>query len=133
MRPLLTLKILLPYKVFLELENVSSIIAETDKGSFGILPQRLDGVAALIPGILSYRINNGEINYLAIDEGILIKKGSEVFLSVRNAIGGKSLGKLHESVEKEFKNLDEKEKNIRSTLTKLEIGFMHTFEKIRRT
>jgi F-type H+-transporting ATPase subunit epsilon len=32
----LKLKILLPYKVFAELKNVSSITAETKEGSFGI-------------------------------------------------------------------------------------------------
>jgi F-type H+-transporting ATPase subunit epsilon len=132
MESLLTLKILLPYKVFAELENISSITADTNAGSFGILPHRLDCVAALTPGILSYKIEGGEINYVGVDEGVLIKTEYEVKVSVRNAIAGTSLGKLHESVEKEFKNLDAKEINVHSTLVKLENGFIRSFEKLRR-
>jgi F-type H+-transporting ATPase subunit epsilon len=132
MQPLLTLKISLPFKIFAELKNVSRVTAETNEGSFGILPHRLDCVAALVPGILLYETEKGKTNYLAIDEGILVKAGMDVFVSVRNAIGGVSLGQLQESVEKEFKNLDEREKDVRFSVEKLESGFIRTLEKFRR-
>jgi F-type H+-transporting ATPase subunit epsilon len=128
---LLTLKILLPNKVFAELKEVQRMTAETAQGSFGILPKRLDCVAALVPGILSYETETGKKNYLAINEGILVKTDTEVLVSVRNAIAGTSLGKLRESVESEFKNLDEAEKNVRSVMVKLESGFIRTLEKFR--
>lgn len=128
----LKLKILLPYKVFAELKNVSSITAETKEGSFGILPNRLDCAAALVPGILSYKNDTSEVNYVAVDEGILIKTNDEVVVSVRNAIKGTSLEELRKSVETEFKNLDEKEKTVRAVLAKLESGFMRSLEKFRR-
>ena len=67
-----------------------------------------------------------------MDEGILVKTGFEVLISARNAFEGTDLVKLHESVEKEFKNLDEQEKDVRSAVVKLESGFMRTFEKFRR-
>jgi F-type H+-transporting ATPase subunit epsilon len=130
--PSLNLKILLPYKVFANLKNVSSITAETSQGSFGILPRRLDCVAALVPGIISYITGQGSENYVAVDEGVLIKTGADVFVSVRNAITGANLDQLHDSVEKEFKNLNKKEKDVRSALTKMENGFIRTFEKFRR-
>ena len=101
------LKILLPYRIFAEIKNVSSIVAETSEGSFGLLPQRLDCVAAIVPSIFMYETESKSVHYIAIDEGILIKAGSQVLVSVRNAFGGTDLGKLHESVEKEFINLDE--------------------------
>ena len=47
--------------------------------------------------------------------------------SVRNAIGGMDLGKLRVAVEQEFLNLDEKEKSVRSVLSKLESGFIRRF------
>jgi F-type H+-transporting ATPase subunit epsilon len=128
----LKLKILLPYKVFAELKNVSSITAETKEGSFGILPNRLDCTAALVPGILSYKNETSEVNYVAVDEGVLIKTNDEVVVSVRNAIKGTSLEELRKSVETEFKNLDEKEKTVRTVLAKLESGFIRTLEKFRR-
>jgi F-type H+-transporting ATPase subunit epsilon len=128
----LKLKILLPYKIFADLHYVSSITAETKEGSFGILPNRLDCVAALVPGIISYKSGTGATNYIAVDEGVLIKTDYEIVVSVRNAIKGTSLEELRESVEKEFKHLDEKEKNVRNVLAKLESGFIRTLEKFRR-
>ncbi len=50
---LMHLKVLLPFQVFAENTGVSRIVAETREGSFGLLPHRLDCVAALVPGILS--------------------------------------------------------------------------------
>jgi F-type H+-transporting ATPase subunit epsilon len=41
------LKILLPFKLFSENTGVLRIVAGTPTGSFGLLPQRLDCVAAL--------------------------------------------------------------------------------------
>ncbi len=126
------LKILLPHQIFAEIKNVSSIVAETSEGSFGLLPQRLDCVAALVPCILTYRTDSKTVHYLAVDEGILIKAGSEVMVSIRNAFGGTDLGKLHESVEKEFKKLDDSEKDIRSIMAKIESGFLYNMEKFRK-
>ena len=52
---LMNLKILLPFKVFAEIKNVKKIVIETNAGSFGLLPQRLDFTASIVPGILAYR------------------------------------------------------------------------------
>jgi len=127
----MNLKILLPFKVFAEIENVSSIVMETTAGSFGLLPQRIDCVAALVPGIFTYETESGT-HYVAIDEGLLVKTDRQVLVSVRNAIGGADLGKLHELVEAEFLNRDEHEKSLRSVMAKIEVGFMFTLEKFRR-
>ena len=51
---LMNLKVLLPFQIFAEKTGVSRIVAETREGSFGLLPHRLDCVAALAPGILIY-------------------------------------------------------------------------------
>lgn len=128
---LLHLKILLPFKVLLDEEQVIRLVAETSKGLFGILPQRLDCVAAMVPGILTYETNKG-IKYVAIDEGILVKAGQQVFVSVRNGFAGVELGKLKEQVERQFKNLDENEKNARTSVAKLESGFIRNFNKLMR-
>ena len=50
----MNLKVLLPFQIFAEKTGVSRIVAETREGSFGLLPHRLDCVAALAPGILTY-------------------------------------------------------------------------------
>lgn len=129
---LMNLKVLLPYKVFADVKNVTRVVAETNEGSHGFLPHRLDCVAALLPGIFTYETTAGGEQYIAIDEGVLVKEGSKVLVSVRNAVGGTDLGKLHELAEKEFVKLYESEKIVHSIVAKLESGFVHSLEKFRR-
>ena len=120
----MNLKVLLPFQVFAEKTGVTRIVAETREGSFGLLPHRLDCVAALAPGILIYEDEaEGEV-YVAVDEGVLIKTGPDVLVSVRNAIAGRDLRRLSEAVEREFLTLDEREQSVRSVLAKMESGFI---------
>jgi F-type H+-transporting ATPase subunit epsilon len=126
------LKILLPFGIFAEKTGVSRIVAETREGSFGLLPHRLDCVAALAPGILTYQ-NEGEGEvYAAVDEGVLVKTGMDVLVSVRNAIGGTDLGQLHALVEKQFLNLDEREQSVRSVMAKMESDFISRLAEFHR-
>src|SRR5580704_8843321 len=121
---LMNLKILLPFGIYAEKAEVSRIVADTREGSFGLLPHRRDCVAALAHGILVYE-NEGEGEvYVAVDEGVLVKTGLDVLISVRNAIGGTDLGQLHAAVEKEFLNLDEREQSVRSVMAKMESDFI---------
>ena len=62
--------------------------------------------------------------YVAVDEGVLVKTGLDVFVSVRNAIGGTDLGQLREAVDREFLNLGEREQNVRSVMAKMESGLI---------
>jgi F-type H+-transporting ATPase subunit epsilon len=120
----MNLKILLPAKIFLEQSGVSRIVAETGNGSFGLLPRRLDCVAVLCAGILLYENDREGETYVAVDEGIMIKTGSQVLVSVRNAILGRDLAQLRSAVQQEFLNLDEQEKSLRVTLNKMESGLI---------
>jgi F-type H+-transporting ATPase subunit epsilon len=120
----MNLRILLPFQIFAEKSAVSRIVAETRAGSFGLLPQRLDCVAALAPGILIFENEAEGEAYVAVDEGVLVKTGPDVLVSVRNAIRGTDLGQLREAVEREFLTLDEREQSVRSVMAKLESGFI---------
>ena len=124
---LMNLKVLLPFQIFTEKTGVSRIVAETREGSFGLLPHRIDCVAALAPGILIYQTeSDGEV-LVAVDEGVLVKTGPDVLVSVRRAIGGTDLGQLHDAVKKEFLALDEHEQSVRQVVAKLETGFLRRF------
>jgi F-type H+-transporting ATPase subunit epsilon len=123
----MNLKVLLPFQIFADKTGVSRIVAETREGSFGLLPRRLDCVAALAPGILIYETEAAGEAYVAVDEGVLIKTGPDVLVSVRRAIGGTDPGQLHDAVKKEFLTLDEHEQSVRSVMTKLETGFLRRF------
>ena len=128
---LMNLKVLLPFQVFAEKTDVARIVAETREGSFGLLPHRLDCVAALVPGILIYQTeSDGEV-LVAVDEGVLVKTGADVLVSVRRAISGTDLGQLHAAVAKEFLTLDENEQSVRSAVAKLETGFLQRFAKFQ--
>jgi F-type H+-transporting ATPase subunit epsilon len=120
----MNLKILIPFRIFAEKAEVSRVVAETRDGSFGLLPHRLDCVAALAPGILTYETKNEGTVYVAVDEGVLVKAGADVFVSVRHAIGGTDLGQLHEAVKREFMKVDEQERGVRVAMAKLEGGFI---------
>jgi len=121
---LMHLKVLLPFQVFAENIGVSRVVAETHEGSFGLLPHRLDCVAALVPGILIYEDEAENEVYVAVDEGVLVKAGLKVLVSVRKAIGGTDLGQLREAVDREFLNLNQREQTVRSVMAKLESGFI---------
>ena len=126
------LKILLPYKIYADIKNVDRIVAETNEGFFGLLPQRLDCVASLVPGIFMYETDKGEIHYIAIDEGVLVKAGMEVLVSVRNAIGGTDIGQLHKSIKKEYVKLDDNERSVRSVMAKIESEIIYNLQKFNK-
>lgn len=120
----MNLKILLPFKVFLEKKDVSRIVAETSEGSVGFLQHRLDCAASLVPGIFIYETkSDGEV-FVALDEGVLIKTGADVLVSARNAIAGTDLRQLREAVQNEFLKLDVREQNVRSVMAKVESGLI---------
>lgn len=133
MPELMHLQILLPFAVFADKRGVQSMVVDTHEGLYGLLPQRLDCVAALEPGILAYTTEaDGEV-FIAVDEGILVKAGQEVRVSVRNAQGGADLGKLYAAVKEEFLNLDERERELRAALAKLESGFIRRLSGLQQT
>jgi len=125
------LKILLPTEVLLD-EEVSKVTAEAQNGSFCLLPAHIDFVAALVPGLLSFEAIEGKEVFLAVDEGVLVKDGRNVWVSTRNAIRGEDLGRLRKTVEEKFKVLDDREKTVRSAMAKIEANFVRRFLEIQR-
>lgn len=125
------MRVLLPFRVFCEQDGVVSLVVETVHGSYGLLPNRLDCILPIEPGILMYQKTGGQTIYTAIDQGILVKTGALVVISVRNAIGEADLGHLQQAVEQEFLNLDERERDVRDSLAKLESGFIRRYLELR--
>jgi F-type H+-transporting ATPase subunit epsilon len=123
------LKVLLPFQIFVQQADVLRITAETREGSFGLLPHRLDCVAALVPGILVYECKGAAASYIAVDEGVLVKSGADVLISVRRAIGGTNLRELHEAVKREFLLLEQREKEVRAALSKMQAALLGRFSE----
>jgi F-type H+-transporting ATPase subunit epsilon len=127
----MNLKVLLPFQIFVEKTGVSRIVVETSDGEYGLLPHRLDCVAALAPGILTYEAEGASPVYVAVDVGLMVKTGADVLVSVRHAIGGTDLGQLHEAVKTEFLKVDEEEKDVRAAVARMEGGFVRRIAEFK--
>ncbi|HWQ20024.1 MAG TPA: F0F1 ATP synthase subunit epsilon [Methanotrichaceae archaeon] len=123
------LKVFLPTEILID-QEVTKVTAEAEDGSFSLLPRHIDFVSALVPGILSFESGGGE-EFLAVDEGILVKCASDVMVSTRRAVRSKNLGEMRQVVEKEFRTMNEREKKTRSILAKLEADFAKRFLKLK--
>lgn len=123
------LRVFLPMQILID-QEVTKVVAEAENGSFGILPRHVDFVAALAPGILSFE-SGGKEEFMAIDEGVLVKCATEVMVSTRKAVRSRNLGELKRTVEEEFGTLNERERKTRSILAKLEADFTKRFLKMR--
>src|ERR1700761_9161010 len=126
------LKVLLPSRVLVEADRVARIIAQSSSGSLGILPHRLNCATALRAGLMTYVLEDGAEMHLAVDEGILIKTGTEVLACVRDAVAGAALPVLQSAVEGRFLELTEDEQHRRSTLAELEGGFVRRLLELQR-
>jgi F-type H+-transporting ATPase subunit epsilon len=120
------LRVLLPGEIFME-DKVEKVIAEARDGSFCLLPRHVDFVAGLVPGLLAFETADGREVFLAIDEGLLVKCGGDVFVSTRHAARGPDLGQLKATVEQQFKKIDSQEKRTRMAMAKIEAGFFRRF------
>jgi len=125
------LSILLPLGVFLEVPDATAIVLETAAGSLGLLPQRLDFVAILVPGILAYSTPGGSEVYVAVDEGVAVKTGEVVCITVRQAAGGTDLEQLEQLVVREFLVHSERDQAVRSVMVRLEATFLHRYAEFR--
>lgn len=124
------LKILLPAEVMLK-QEVKKIIAEAENGSFCLMPNHIDFVATLAPGIFTYEPVGGGQELLAMDVGTLVKKGPDVLVSTRNAVRAPNLGKLKEVVVQQYDILDEREKMVRSASARLEASLIRRFVELK--
>lgn len=123
------LRILLPEEILLDVE-ARKITAEAANGAFGLLPRHVDFVTALAPGILTFVGVDGREEFVAVDEGILLKRGKQVQVSTRNAVIGQELGELKRLIEERFKNISEYERKSRDALYKLEADLVRRFMEL---
>ena len=111
-------KVVLPSGVLLE-QSAAKVVAEARNGSFCLLPRHVDFAATLVPGILALTSEDGEETFLAVDEGVLVKRGPEVLVSTWNAARGQ-LGELRRAARARFHDLGEREREARLALDRLE-------------
>lgn len=126
------LEVITPQRVCLD-RAVRRIVAEAPDGHFGMLPNHGDFVTALVPGILTYALEDGAEHFVALNSGMLVKCGAHVRVAVRAAIAGDDLSWLRERVETEFRAQDELERDTRAALARLEASMVRRFLDLEGT
>ncbi len=126
------LTIISPTQIVANVENVLRIVAEKQDGLFGIWPQRLDCVAALVLGILVYETEELGERFWALDGGVLVKTGTCVRISVRGARGGGSLEELRIILNGETGTRIKTETSAQISLRIMEADFFRRFWELHR-
>lgn len=123
------LRVMLPTEVLVD-RDVVKVIAEALDGEFCLEPRHVDFVAALVPGILTSWRSAEEPQYLAVDEGVLVKCGADVFVSVQDGVVGTDFSVLQDLIEDRFLTLDEQAQRVRTALARLEAGTLKRFNQL---
>jgi F-type H+-transporting ATPase subunit epsilon len=123
------LKVCIPGDVLVD-EPVTKIRAEGVNGWFGILPRHVDFVTPLVPGIVCFQLPARQMEYLAIDHGVLVKCGPDVFISVRAALRGSDPAALKTALESQFRLRCESEKAARQSESKLESDLVRQLQEL---
>ena len=99
-----------PTAIVVDESNVSSLRAEDDSGSFGILAGHADLLTALNISIVSWHGADEHLRYCAIRRGVLsVTGGAEIAIATREAIAGDDLGRLEQFVLDDFRRRNETE------------------------
>jgi len=105
---------------------------EAPDGGFGILPNHVDFVTALVPSVLLITQADGVERIFGIDEGLLVKKGHKVEVAVRRAVQSDDLEALGASVSSSFASLEDEERAARAALSRLEADMVRRFASLRK-
>lgn len=106
--------------------------ASAPNGRFGMLPNHVDFVTALVPSVLTLTTPEGSEMIFGIDEGVLVKMGHRVDVAIRRGVRGDSLDTLRETVERTILRLDEDERETRTALSGLEASLVRHFARLSR-
>ena len=127
----MTVRITLPARILGEW-RATSVVAPGAHGSFGLKPRHLDFAVVLEPGVMSLELEDEDETetFVAVDKGLLVKRGDEVFVSTRRAVESNDLEELRDMVALVFRQRDEQEIRARSSASKLEMSFVRGFMEL---
>lgn len=123
---MMNLKVLLPTEVLID-EDVSKVVAEAENGSFCLLPRHVDFITALTAGILTFTDTKRTERYVGLAQGVLVKTGHSVLVSVAHGVTGDNLGELRQTVHRHFETIDDRERQAVSAVARLEADFVRRF------
>ena len=121
----------LPSKVLFE-GAALRLRGEAEDGGFGLLPNHVDFVTALVPSVLLITQSDGHERIFGIDEGLLVKKGHKVEVAVRRGVESDDLDKLRNTFSDSFAGLEDEERVARAALSRLEADMVRRFASLRK-
>lgn len=121
----------LPTRLLFEGRAVALTAVGPD-GAFGILPNHIDYVTAIVPSVLTLAMANGSEEIFGLDEGLFVKKGNDVSVVALRGVHGSDLDTLRDTVTAEFIQMDEDERQARSALSRLEADMVRRFAELQR-
>jgi F-type H+-transporting ATPase subunit epsilon len=111
-----------PTAVVADEPDVTSVRAEDETGSFGILQGHADFLTVLSVSVVSWRRADGRRGYCAVRRGVLrVSGGSEVAIASREAITGDDLGHLDQVVAGQLRAELETERRARTESLQLQM------------
>ena len=125
----MTVRVAVPSSV-LGTWEVRRLRGDGSHGSFGMGPRHIDFVVMLEPGLLELHLVDGSERFLAVDTGVLVKRGGMVTVSTRRATESGDLNQLRETVRDVFRSRSESELQARAAAAKLEVGFVRRLFEI---
>lgn len=128
---MMRLQVFLPTRVLIE-QPAQKIVAEAKDGFFCLLPRHVNMVTSLAPGVLTWLDAEGQENYAGIAEGVLVKSGHNVRVSVQFGVLGDDLTNLRHAVADYFETVDESERQALSAVTRLESDFVRRFMELEK-
>lgn len=121
--------VLLPERALLR-TDADRVVAESLEGSFCLEPRHIDIVAPLVPGILTL-VRGDQEQFLATAEGVLVKLGQEVLISVRDAVTDAPLGRMRTAIEQRGRERRSREQAVRQAAERLETALVRRFAELR--
>ncbi|NND91881.1 MAG: ATPase [Granulosicoccus sp.] len=112
---------------------VTRLNAVSPRGGFGILPNHVDFVTAIVPCVLELTLEDARQCLFGIDEGLLVKQHHHVKIAVRRAVESTDLDTLTDTVTNSFADIDDRERTARTALSRLEANMVRRFVNLRRT
>lgn len=109
-----------PLQVVADCDDIASLRAEDESGSFGILPGHADLLTVLTVSVVSWRHTDGRRGYCAVRRGVLtVRNGSHIAIASREAQRDGDLATLETSVLARFATEADAEKAARVAALRL--------------
>jgi F-type H+-transporting ATPase subunit epsilon len=107
------------------------VVAESQRGSFCLLPRHADVATLIVPGLLIYRTEADDEVIVAVDHGVLVKAGDSVRVACQRGTVAGDLGDAEATVRERFRVQSEREKRARSALLRLEADILRRLGELR--